>query len=614
MLGPIFIRELVTVPRRPSHYAARTAIIIFLAILGITAWQATIGFNRDATLGEAARFGLVLFQVIVYLQLVLLIFFAALSAASAVSQEKDRRTFILLLITDMRDSEIVLGKLVGSLLPIAILLLVSLPVLAMLLPLGGISPEQVLQAALVMGTTAFAAGSLGGLVALWRERTFQALALSVLFIALYLSLAQAIGPVGSLLFGDGFSGAGIQAYLDPFAAMGVVLDPPVDGWGALPTPYAFSLVMIGLCILANGFGIWKLRAWNPSGEPIMQREGPEADPEANMTPEQLKEFRAKAHAAPGKLREVGQNPILWREISTLAYGRRPLLIKLAYAIVLALILYYAVSIIYQPGGKPPYVAAYGLVPVAILSLLLVSAQAVTSVTSERDGGALDILLVTDVSPYEFVFGKLLGVVYNTKEYLIPPLLLSVFYGAEGLLARTDPTATLSEKFLVNFGPLIALVGSLLVLFAFVAVLGLHVSLRLTNSRLAIVNTLGTVFFLSVGTMICIYLIIINRASFANQWVSFIAFLGLGIGGLFWVLSTDRPTTALTVGSFLSPLAMFYVITSILIAKPGTEESADPLMPFVVLAGVFGFTITAMLVPLLSEFDVALGRTTAANEE
>ena len=38
----------------------------------------------------------------------------------------------------------------------------------------------------------------------------------------------------------------------------------------------------------------------------------------------------------------------------------------------------------------------------------------------------------------------------------------------------------------------------------------------------------------------------------------------------------------------------------------------PLLAHSVAA--FGFTVAAMLVPLLSEFDVALGRTTAANEE
>src|SRR5690242_8314045 len=140
------MRELVTVPRRAGHYSGRAALIGLLTILGITTWQATIGFSRDATLGEAAAFGLLLFQIIAFVQLLLTIFFATVSAAGAISQEKDRRTFVLLLLTDMRDYEIVVGKMLGALLPITIQLAVTAPVLAMLLLLGGIGPEQVLQA------------------------------------------------------------------------------------------------------------------------------------------------------------------------------------------------------------------------------------------------------------------------------------------------------------------------------------------------------------------------------------------------------------------------------------------------------------------------------------
>ena len=80
-----------------------------------------------------------------------------------------------------------------------------------------------------------------------------------------------------------------------------------------------------------------------------------------------------------------------------------------------------------------------------------------------------------------------------------------------------------------------------------------------------------------------------------------------------MLSADRPSAALTLASVLCPLAMFYSVVNILIAKPGSHESSDPLVPFLVIGAAFGFTIAAMLVPLLSEFDVALGRTTA-NEE
>ena len=612
MLGPIFMRELTTVPRKRSHYASRVAQLGLLTILGVTAWQASVGFTTEATLGEAARFGVTLFQVVVYVQLLLLIFFAALSAASAVSQEKDRRTFILLLITDMRDYEIVLGKLLGSLLPITVMLLTAVPFSALLLLLGGIDPSQVIESAIVLFGASYAAGSLGGLVALWRERTFQAVALAGLFLVLYECFAIGVGVVGPLVSPNA-DWLTVRMWLDPFAAMFGVLEPPPGGWDFSPA-YGFGLVMLVLCIVLNGIGLWGLRRWNPSGEAIIQREGKDADPEADLTADQLAEFRAKAHAAPGKLRPIWKNPILWREICTRAYGRRPLVVKLAYGLVAALILYFAYASVTKPGGPEAFASAYGLVPITVLSMLLVAAQAATAITSERDGGTLDVLLVTEVSPVEFVFGKLLGVLYNTKEFLIPPILFAFGYGIFGLLQRTPADYSWSERFAENFGPMLTVLGAVVVLLAFCTVLGLHVALRIVNSRAAIVQTLGTVFFLSVGTLISIYLIVVNGGSFANQWLSFIAFLSLGIGGLWFVLSADRPSPALTLGSVLCPLAMFYCITNILIAKPGTDESADPLVPFLTLAVSFGFTIYAILFPLVTEFDVALGRTTAAYEE
>jgi hypothetical protein len=54
--------------------------------------------------------------------------------------------------------------------------------------------------------------------------------------------------------------------------------------------------------------------------------------------------------------------------------------------------------------------------------------------------------------------------------------------------------------------------------------------------------------------------------------------------------------------------VLYTVMNILVARPGSQESADPLIPFLVIGGAFGFAVAAMLVPLLSEFDVAMGRT------
>ena len=95
----------------------------------------------------------------------------------------------------------------------------------------------------------------------------------------------------------------------------------------------------------------------------------------------------------GQTRRVWDNPILWREIRTWAYGRKMLVIRLAYLLLFALAaasLHRTVS----AGGPPAPPRRAALAPLLLLSLVLVNAQAVTSMTSERDCRALDLLLVT----------------------------------------------------------------------------------------------------------------------------------------------------------------------------------------------------------------------------
>src|SRR5262249_30832926 len=153
-------RELLTVPRRDSHYVIRSLYLGFFFVIGLTAWQAIIGWHQSGTIGDNARFGRILFQIFSIVELSLLLIFSALAATTAITKEKDRRTFILLLLTDLRSYEIVLGKLLGSLLQIILLLLLGvLPVLSVLMMLGGVSPLQVGQTALVMACTCLASGS-----------------------------------------------------------------------------------------------------------------------------------------------------------------------------------------------------------------------------------------------------------------------------------------------------------------------------------------------------------------------------------------------------------------------------------------------------------------------
>jgi len=225
-------------------------------------------------------------------------------------------------------------------------------------------------------------------------------------------------------------------------------------------------------------------------------------------------------------------------------------------------------------------------PTIILSLLLINAQAVASVTSERDLKSMDLLLVTEVQPSEFLFGKVLGAVYNSKEILAGPVLLLVF---GQILGWTG-----------GFGLFMASTA-FIVLAGFAAVLGIHAALRYDTSRIAIANSQGTMFLLLVGAFVCLYLIVIS-GRFEAQWASFVLFIVLGSVGLWISLSANHPTSAITLAAATMPVATFYCIIAFVVG--------DRVAPFLVLCSAYGFATAAMSVPLLAEFDVATGRTTA----
>lgn len=598
MLGPIFNREALTVPRHSRHYLLRSLYLGLLLVTGVTFWQTLYGWGRTVTLGDFSHFGVLFFQLLCFLQLTLVIFFSSLLAASTVSQEKDRRTFVLLLMTDLYNYELVLGKLLGSLMQISILLFAALPVLGASVLLGGTTFIQVIDAFLILFGSALAAGSLGCLVALWRDRTFQTLAVTVLALVMYLVLVEGLGFI-AISFPQYESTINqIRECLNPYRVLVRTLSPTPDNtFGLMSLPFFFT--MLAITIALNIFGIAMLRVWNPSNERMRGPEEVEDESDKDLAAGRSK------HAAPGMLRGVWKNPVLWREIATRAYGRKPLVIKVLFLTVIGLLIYSAINSLRRYDGTfrlPEEVSrfqiAFALVPMMVLSFILVNAQAVTSITSERDLGALELLLVTELTPWEFVFGKVGGILYNAKEMIIPPLLFMCWL----VWMNYIPIETFVFIMIVT-----------LVLLLFIIILGIHIALSRVNTRLSIGMSLGTVFFIFVCTFLCIYLIQIG-GQFEVQITNFAFFLIIGIGGLWIVLSGDRPSSALFLAAILCPVGLFYSITNVLVGNVRTQGAGDPLWPFLVVVGAFGFAIAAMAIPMLSEFHVAIASSVVVEDE
>ena len=636
--GPIIAREVLTAPRPVLFYVARGSYVGLLFILMWTAWQSRVGFTEVSEIGIIAYFGHLLFRLFVLFQLTMMLFFAPLSAATAVAHEKDRRTFILLLMTDLRDVEIILGKLTASLLQILTLLATSAPVFFLCLLLGGVSAGQVLDVVGVTAAAGLLGGSLGLLVALGRDRTFQSLALTVLTLVLTLAGIETIGfvfPEWKLL------GVPITQALDPFKTVLTVVDPvSVAASSALRPAIVFMLASLAGSVVILTFGTVMLRIWNPGrNEPREQREGEEAEIAVSETLVEVEESAqvqvvavgsvaiagSASRAAgtmtvepaastiskmgsddeagattglhvprrthrritrgPGPYRRPWTNPILWRELMTRAYGTKPLIIKGAYLLAFAL----GVAYIHLAPDSASMDSrrTWVLLGLGVLSLILINAQGVTSLTSERDTGALDLLLVTELSPKQFIYGKLFGVLYNTKEMVVLPVLLLAWFAISGQMTWENA--------------IYAIIDGLL-LAHFSAMLGIHAAITYTNSRAAVANSLGTIFFLLIGIGICAGLIVLSDRQFARQLLSFLIFIGAGSVALFASLGSKNPSRAIALVALLTPFWSFYCVISLI--------NEDILAAFLFSAGIYGFALLAMLVPSVSDFDIALGRTSA----
>jgi ABC-type transport system involved in multi-copper enzyme maturation permease subunit len=597
-VGPVFTREIVTAPRRARLYVSRAAYVSGLLVLVCTAWLLLAGTQVVRNLSDMARFGAMLFQIIAPLQLAVALFFSALSAASAVAQEKDRRTLVLLLLTNLTNSELVLGKLLAGMLNVLVLLAASFPLFMLVTLFGGISFAQIARVFAVTTSAALATGSLGSTLALWREKTFQTLALTVLALVFWLAAGEALAH-GAL--GSGWPGISAETWaqgLSPWQAILAAARPSIETQQALPylgTPVnLFVLVACVLCAGLNVVAILLVRVWNPSRE-VRASTAAAEEPESiwGLTEEAAAARRAatrNVHAAGGRTREVWDNPILWREIATWAYGRRVLIIRIAYLALFAAAMIALRGVVMAEQRPVTGSTALILVPLFVLSLVLVNAQAVTAITSERDVKAIDLLLVTDVTAKEFVFGKLAGVLYNTKEMILLPMAACVYLWYARALAGEN---------------VLYVLGGLVVMNVFVAVLGLHSGMSYGNSRTAIGVSLGTVFFLFVGIATCMRMMVAFSGAFHWQIQPFLAFMIGGGVGLYAALGSRTPSVAIGVASMTAPIATFWAITSFLMSYN--------LGVFLVTIGTYGFATAAMLVPAIFEFDVATGRTTGGEE-
>jgi ABC-type transport system involved in multi-copper enzyme maturation permease subunit len=199
LFGPVFSYEVMRVGRRTSTFVFRwiyIGLIVGLLALLYFSWSHSVERYGDRVPPvRLAEFATLYFEVVAVIQFVVVILLTPGYVAGTISNEKERQTLEFLLATDLRNREIVFGKLAARTITLGMYVLAGLPVIAFLQLFGGIDPDLALAstAAAVITVIGLSAVSLMFSTALKKSR--DAIAVTYLVMIGYIAVSFTLAIV-----------------------------------------------------------------------------------------------------------------------------------------------------------------------------------------------------------------------------------------------------------------------------------------------------------------------------------------------------------------------------------------------------------------------------------
>jgi ABC-type transport system involved in multi-copper enzyme maturation permease subunit len=171
-------------------------LTIHLLLVAGFAWMIAALAERSysggfgSSFSASAEIGRGLFIAIVFLLTLITLILAPASTAGAISLEREKQTLDLLTTTPISSLAIVLGKLASALSWILLLLLASIPIVALVFTFGGVAPDDLVRAYVILLATAVCYGAIGLFVSALVKRT-QAATVINLVIVIFLTAGTA---------------------------------------------------------------------------------------------------------------------------------------------------------------------------------------------------------------------------------------------------------------------------------------------------------------------------------------------------------------------------------------------------------------------------------------
>ncbi len=194
--NPVLRRELRVRMRGRRAFVVLGAYLLLVGgfVFGI---QRILASDESGSRLQSFQVGQLLFAAFTLVEMSLLALIAPALTATAISGEREGGTFDLLRATPVRAHTIVWGKLLAALGYAGLLIVASIPIASAVFLFGGVSPEDVWRAFLLLVVTTVTFGLLGLFCSALVRTTGLASVLSYV-----LTVAIVVGSIGSYIFLD----------------------------------------------------------------------------------------------------------------------------------------------------------------------------------------------------------------------------------------------------------------------------------------------------------------------------------------------------------------------------------------------------------------------------
>lgn len=508
LLGPICLLDMVRLVRRPRHFLLRGIFLsLLLAGLGCVwlSWSrgrlsyGRLGFEELASLAED------FFTAYMVVQFGIVVLLTPAYVGGAIAEEKHRQTLEFLLISDLTDREIVLGKLTARLAYLVLFILAGLPVLCLLQLFGGVDPGLLLASFATLLLTMLSMAALALLFSVYARKPGSAILWTWMALFVYLGLSAIVFLLAVLPPAPNFLAIPARAFyagniLVAFGQWRDSLGQPVNVLPVLVRDYAlFHVSVTLLCVV---WAVLRMRAVACKEAGVSKR-------------------KAAGLRLVGRL-PLGTQPMLWKEL--FASGRHSgwlariffWLLVIASFVPFGFILYdyrHSASGWFDRGEAVNIWLRVVGTAVACLGWLTVAVRSASTISGEREAQTLDSLLTAPLESSEILFAKGVGSILSIRWsalWLASIWLFGIFTGGLQMLAV----------------PL--LIGSWLIYAAFFSVLGLWFSLVCRTTARAIFWTLATSLFVGGGHwLVCGFCGAMCLLSGSGRGIENVAAIGLG---------------------------------------------------------------------------------------